>query len=572
MFAAIEDQLNSTTIKKGVYILIIVGIIVYFFGLFNNFVIDDNAQIVDNPINHSINNFFTFFTGSTFYSGSNQLVGIYYKPITTSFFSLVYSIFGPNPFWFHLLQMTVHIANASILFLVLIRFFKIPTSLVLSLIFLVHPINSESVFYISASQEALFFLFGILGLWLIISYKSMRYTILAGVSFFLSLLSKETGMLFVLASILYAVLFNRKLLTTVVTTSSVVVFIYFFLRISAIGLFNQPMNTPIANSDLVDRLINIPSIIFLYIKTFVFPLNLSSSYQWTNESINFNNFFLPLFVDIIFSLIILFLGIVIYKKHFYKDFKIYLFFVSFLIFGLLLHSQILPLDSTAAERWFYFPIIGLLGIIGVFIESLVKKKWMNIILCGLLIIGLILSFRTVIRSYDWKDDFTLASKDIKVSKDAYDLEMRIAMGFYSKGNFREAKAHIERSIELYPYISNYNNSGSIYLKLGEYEKAKKAYLTALKFGDYYPVYVNLCLLSLVDGGGSKNMVFVKRIIQKFPYDSKLWTCLATLAYQTNNIESAKEAITKAYYYDQNSETTNLYNVIMNNKPLNLNIK
>ena len=71
---------------------------------------------------------------------------------------------------------------------------------------------------------------------------------------------------------------------------------------------------------------------------------------------------------------------------------------------------------------------------------------------------------------------------------------------------------------------------------------------------------------------SKNMVFVKRIIQKFPYDSKLWTCLATLAYQTNNIESAKEAITKAYYYDQNSETTNLYNVIMNNKPLNLNIK
>jgi len=206
MLDFLKDFFTPLTNSKAIGIIFVVGVIVFTNGLFNGFVLDDISQIIDNSNIHSITNFFSFFTGSTFYGGGGQLIGVYYKPITLGVYSLLYSIFGAEPFWFHLFQLILHITNVSILFLVLRRFFKSPTSLILSLIFLIHPINSESVYYISAIQDVLFFFFGIVGLWLIINYKSDKYLLFAGISLFLSLLSKESGVLFIVISIIYTFL------------------------------------------------------------------------------------------------------------------------------------------------------------------------------------------------------------------------------------------------------------------------------------------------------------------------------------------------------------------------------
>src|SRR5579872_2675138 len=106
------------TTTKAIHWILVIGLLVYSNSLFNGFVGDDLGQIIDNPTVHSIVNIFTFFTSSTFYNGGLQyLIGVYYKPLLLTFYSLVYTFFGPNYIMFHLFQVTLCIANTVILFL-----------------------------------------------------------------------------------------------------------------------------------------------------------------------------------------------------------------------------------------------------------------------------------------------------------------------------------------------------------------------------------------------------------------------------------------------------------------------
>jgi len=112
-----KDLFIPLTTKKAIIFIFLIGFIVFFNGLFNNFILDDTQQIVDNVHVHSIGYFFSFFTGSTFYNGGTSLAGVYYKPLLITFFSFIYTFFGAQPFIFHLFQILLHIINACIIFL-----------------------------------------------------------------------------------------------------------------------------------------------------------------------------------------------------------------------------------------------------------------------------------------------------------------------------------------------------------------------------------------------------------------------------------------------------------------------
>jgi hypothetical protein len=113
-----DSFLDFTTFKAAIAIAV-VGLAVYCSGLGGQFVNDDNGQIVTNVPVHSITNIGTFFAGGTFYNGQGGLYGNYYRPLMMTVFSAVYSLFGANPLWFHLLQLLLFIACAFVLFLVL---------------------------------------------------------------------------------------------------------------------------------------------------------------------------------------------------------------------------------------------------------------------------------------------------------------------------------------------------------------------------------------------------------------------------------------------------------------------
>jgi hypothetical protein len=281
-----------------------------------------------------------------------------------------------------------------------------------------------------------------------------------------SLLSKEAGILFLILTLIYIFIFLRKKLWEFLKYVPFILGIYLILRINAIGIFAKvTQNAPIEKLSLLGRLINVPEIFSFYVKTFLFPSNLAVMYQWINTKIDFVHFLFPLIIDVIFLGIIVFFAHYLYNRSLKKYFLIFVFFAIWFFLGMSLYLQIIPLDMTVSEQWFYFPIIGILGMIGVMLEAYkinLKNKWIILVV---LILLTSLSLRTIIRSFDFKDSFTLATHDLKVSKEAYGLEHELSNIYFVKGDLEEAKIHAEKSIALYPYVFNYNDLGNAYFYL-----------------------------------------------------------------------------------------------------------
>jgi len=528
---------------KFILILILVGFLVYFNSLFNGFVWDDEEQIVNNPLVHSLSNLPQLFRGSTFNpGGAVSLGGIYYKPLMTVFFSLIYSIFGPRPFFFHLFQIVLHIINSILVFLVLGYLFNLKKKekndeslpFFLSLIFLIHPQNCEAVVYISALQDVVFFFFGMLALFMIIkTNKSQIFTAstnfvslygLASLFLFLSLLSKETGIVFFVIIFFYLLFFKkREDLPVYLVFSLTVICFYAVLRFGLAGIPIQKHGlSPITRMDFWQRMISVPQIIFYYLKTFFFPKNLAINQHWVTEKIIWSEFWSPLLIDSLFFLVLIGFFLFLTIKQFNNLTIIFSFFFLWFIFSLGFHLHIFPLDLTVSDRWFYLPGAGVLGMIGAVAPKLkIKNEKLKIIIVITIII--LLSWRTFIRTFDWRNGLTLYSRDIKISQNAFDLENNLGVELFRVGRINEANIHFENSIKLAPYWwTNWNNLGVIYERKGDFKKAEEYYKKAIDNGNYYLAYENYAGILIKQKKNKEAKEFLeKEALPKLPYNQKL---------------------------------------------------
>lgn len=570
---------------KIILILIIIGFIVYFNGLFNSFVWDDEEQVVNNVLVHSITNIPSFFSGSTFNTGgSGSLGGLYYKPMMSVSYSFIYSIFGSNAFFFHMLQLIIHITNTIFVFLIFNYFFKKfkngqLISFFLSLIFLIHPINTETVIYIASMQDVLFFFFGIFALWITITKKNSFFNLFL-ISFFvlLSLLSKETGFVFIPIILTYLLFFKKEKFISNVIYISLVLFLYSFLRFVVAGIYlNKHGLSPITRISFLERIYNIPEIIIFYLKTFIYPLKLSIAQHWVIKSINFSEFYLPLFLSIIFFILLIILAI--YFKSKAKDlFKIYLFFLIWFILGLGLHLQIFPLDMTVAERWFYLPEIGLLGILGIVVQvflmenqSLEVKKIKSILLILFIFLILFLSIRTIIRNTNWKNGLALYSNDIKITQGSFDMENNLGVELFRVGKYDEAKIHFENSTKIAPFWwTNWNNLGVMIEREKDYEKAINYYQKSIDNGKYYLAYENIAKLLFIQNKSKEAKEFIEQSLRILPNNSNLWLILSYSEYRLGNKEKALQAAKNAFILLPSKQNYNIYSRLKDNLPLEIN--
>ncbi len=321
-----------TVKRENILIISIVGFLLYLNSFFNGFVWDDEEQVVNNPIIHSIANIPSLFAESTFNAGGAvKMSGLYYRPLMTTAYTLIYSIFGSGAFFFHFFQVVLHIASAVLLFLILNHFLKKENlSLLLSLIFLVHPINSETVLYVANLSDILFFFFGAFAFWLLISKDGLKYLLISSFLLLASVLSKETGAVWWIVIVSYLFIYKRKSLKIFLPVLAVWAGIYSFLRFDVAKIFFAKHGlTLISKMDFAQRLVNVPAIAFYYLKTYVWPINLAINQQWVIKNISFSQFFLPLLLDLIFLSISFYGAWYLYKKG-DKYLNFYLIFLKIL--------------------------------------------------------------------------------------------------------------------------------------------------------------------------------------------------------------------------------------------------
>lgn len=533
MLTSINKFLNSLTDSKIILIIVFLGFVVFANGLFNGFVADDLPLIVMNPKSHSIVNLSDFFRGSIYFDSSDApLQGLYYKPLLLTTISLSNTIFGVHALPLHVLQISIHILNSALVFYLFKHFFDKRLAIFLSMIFLVHPINSESVFYIAAIQENLFFSFGISAL-LILVYKMRGYylTVLAPFLLLLSLLSKETGGLFFIMIITYILLFEKTEKVKKLIIYVVPILIYLLMRFMAVGVLTaHSQASPIAYSSFTERMLNVPSLISFYLIKFIYPKDLVMSYTEVIKYINLYNFYAPLILIILFISVFLCLGIYFWIKKPNKKY-IYLFFSLWIIFGILLHIQIIPLDMSASERWMYFPIVGFLGLIGlvgssVKIKSDIVKKGIFVFAIFILIL---LSIRTFYRSFDWRDNYTLAKHDLRINPNDYLLNGNLGYELYQRGDRLGAQTHLEKSVKIYPKaINNYNNLCTVYFTNGIdnnnndlKEKGISCYIDMSKSFDSPYIYTRLIKILLIEEDKQRAIEYLNEGLIRYPTNKEL---------------------------------------------------
>ena len=555
-------------VKPWQYFLIflVIGFAVFFSGLNGGFQGDDTDQIIKNEAVHSISNVGQFFRSSTFWNGET-LVGDFYRPTMTTTYSLIYTFFGANPTAFHVFQLILYISCAFILFLFLRSFFKPAIALFLSLIFLIHPINSQIVYSIPSMQEPLMFIFGISALYILSKSQSTKSLALATFLLFMSLMSKETAIVFVCAAAVYEFLFHKKYFKKFIKIIILPVILYILIRISVVGFRNIAQSAPVDFLSFGERMIMVPSMIMFYVTKFLYPRDLATSYYWTHKNLSVDGFWIPLAFVLLIIALIVWIGFAIYKKAGKKTLFTYIFFATWLALGVAPHLQIIALDMTACETWFVSMIVGAVGMIAVAVKTFLPKIRPAYLLAAGLLILIPLGIRSNLRGYDYHSQETLSLRDINVTEKNY-LAMNNLAKYYINTN-RPAKAewYVRKSIEYFPAVSNYNNLGVVKQKLNDFQAAKEAYMQALDLVPLRVTYENVAITNFVVGNSKDNIAFLKKGLKVYPTNGRLWAYLAIEYAAAGNAADAKVAVVNAY--NNGVVQPELYNSIVHSSPLDI---
>lgn len=552
------------TTAKAIIIIILVGLIVFSNALFNEFVWDDLTYIIKNPQVHQLN--MPELLGRNLFNSAG-----FYRPIPALYFALLYKFFNTTTFFYHGIQLVLHITNSIFVYVLLKTFFRRSLSFFLSLIFLVHPINTESVIYVAASASVLLLFFGMYALLLNVRAETNIFKIF--LIFFLILLSaltKETGLLFIPLLVIFQVLFNKAKYTRHILFAFLTASGYVIMRVATIGTqYVRQEEIPIMSLGLNERLLNIPQIIFYYLKTLLYPVNLAISQNWTIKTMTTTSFYIPLLSELVLIICSIFYGSYLYKNN-KQQFKIYIFFFCWFALGMGMLLQIIPLDMTVADRWFYFPMVGLLGLIGTAIHSISIKNWKikSIFITIAILIITTLSLQTIIRNSNWSDPMTLYSHDINIEDD-YNKENGLGEALVKNGLYDQALIHFQKSVELSPNYANLNNLGVVYQHKGDIQKATYFYFRSLETKpDIASPYLNFAAIQVLYGNPDTAIPIIKNILLKeYPGIWRFWVLLAVADYKLNNSKEALYAAQKAYDLSQNKQTIYVLNLIKDRKPV-----
>ena len=550
---------------------VLIGLIVYFRVFFNGFVWDDQDQIVNNPLIQHISNFFYFFTGSTFATGGavQALAGAFYRPFLSIVFTFIFSVWGLNPFGFHLFDVTLHIVNTILMFFLIKRVLNLEklqysqtAAFVVVSLYLVHPANVESVAYISATSELMYVFFLLVGLLTALSFCLKKYTsfIQLSIIFFAilaSLFSKESGILSIVLILVLSWLYfrNKFVLLLIACASSLGVYSFFRFSIATLSSNQQLSPIPIAHASLMERLLTVPYELLSYLRLIFFPMSLHISQ--VDLITNASDYRFSISLVIVFVSFII-LGFLLIKSK--LNTKLILFFLLWLLASISIVLNIIPLDFTIAERWIYLPLIGFLGIVALFIVKIFNSsnsvhKTIAFSILSLFFISF--SARTIYRTFDWQNPLTLFSHDVVLSNNSAELLNNYGVALYTAGDHNKAREEFSRALQLAPdNLWTLNNLGSIYAQEGNYKKAKSLYEKSIQKSPTSTAYENLAQIYSLTEKPSETLNFVKQALITFPNSAKLNQLAALSSQAINATDEARIYAQKSLILDSSPDNVN----------------
>jgi protein O-mannosyl-transferase len=437
------------------------------------FLLDDNPLIKDNPYIrevHSVSSYLTQEDGITNKIGGNMHHTGYYRPLLNLTYCIDYKLWGMNGPGFRTTNFILHLLNCFFLFRLLVLLTNDRRSaLLVTCLFALHPVNTESVSWAMSRNNILVSVFVLISLYSYIIWwekKSYVAGVFSVISFFGAILSKEFGLMVLPAMFLYHRFLSQEKRDifnefTHYVPFVLVLIVYFLLRQNATGAFLTPFDA----AHLWSRICFVPYLIVLNLRLVFMPYGLhyfslsypSSLFQW--QVVIFTGLFFLLVVGLWMkrnNRLILFSG---------------LSFLAF-IFPVL---NIIPSASTTvnliAMRWLYLPMAFVcIGLMWMIRKAMALRQMLTttLLIAAISYCGI---YTHVLNKTLWHDEETFFKQEVLGFKN-YFLAGDLAEIFLENENYSEAERYFRIVLEKYPYHAYHHiNYSSLLTKTGRPEAA-----------------------------------------------------------------------------------------------------
>lgn len=443
---------------KALCFLLVLVVLAYGNSLGNEFVSDDRTALANQAF--------------------DRLGYITSYPLTAlrnSLYYTVFHVFGKIPAYFRLINMFFHLGNVFFIFLIVYLLSGARPAFFAAAILAVHPIEVESVSWISGGCHCQYAFF-LLSAFLMYLF-SIRNRVLLGASIFLFLLAlltacKAAVFPFILALFLFLFLDIKKKWKQLAP--------FFLIDVAGSVVYLAQLGSRLAilktafysSRMFLNPLIQIPVAVSSYLELIFWPTSLTLYHS--EMSFTVGQYFLKLFI------FLLFLGAMGY---FYKRNRRAFFWLSFFIIGILPVLLPVAIFCIVAERYVYFSSIGIFVVAALGFDRLCQAKKFNKAAWTLFFLVITaLLFRTVYRNVDWRNEDNLWLAAAKTSPSCSQNHNNLGDYYMRHGKIREAVAEFKTAILLKPgYADAYHNLGGAYLEWGKVEKAVESYKKALFF-------------------------------------------------------------------------------------------
>jgi tetratricopeptide (TPR) repeat protein len=374
-----------------------------------------------------------------------------------------YLLWGLNPAGFRATNLILHLLNCFVLFSLAALFAKDrKVALFVSVLFSVHPVNTEAVSWISSRNNILVSLFCLSSLYCYVQgwrRQKVGLILISAILFAAGLLSKEFALMLLPMFFLYHRVFPEKERSFRAELAGYVPFLlvlagYLALRILVIGSLAPPSD----GTGLWKRIYFTPFLIMMNLRCVLFPSGLHSFILGYPESL-FDWEPLAGFGTLALC------GLFLWKNR--KNGPIVFCGVSFLVALLPILNVIkTPAATLVSMRWIYFPTGFLLIALLCGLKGLsIKRPHIAMVIagCAILYLG---SYSFLLNKELWHSEDVFFRQEVVQYGNSYYLG-GLAENLAEKGRRREAEIYFRKALEHLPKeVRNYINYSALLLDTG----------------------------------------------------------------------------------------------------------
>jgi hypothetical protein len=379
-----------------------------------------------------------------------------------------------NPWIFHTANVLVHVVSACAAFTLLKRLVNHDLAACCgALLFALHPVQVETVGWISGMKDLLAGCLGLTALWQFVVAEQRgclwRYLLLATAALVFAMLSKPSALVVpLIALLLKNVLstFPKKELSTFSKKCTYTLFFWLALAAGVAGVARWAQDvTGIPRAPLWARPLIAGDTYAFYLQKVLFPLKLGVDYgRRPDVVLQQASVYLAWLVPVIVAAAVFSLR----KRFPWLLASALIFFLSLLPVSGLFAFQF-QFTSTVADHYLYFAMIAPAMALAFAMRNLAgsRSAWT---IAGILLF--LLAVRSVAQTAVWKNDRTLFSHALTVNPNSFVARNNLGHALHLEGNLEDALEQFQIAARLNDrYPSPHENMAGIFIQQGRMDEA-----------------------------------------------------------------------------------------------------